>query len=137
MASPLDFMMKANSASGGTPVRPSRTERRTCRRCKITQLMRIRPSDPEREQFDDIRGSLSVSRTGVFFQSSEPAYQVGMRLFVSMPYSNGPSAMTREYLAEVVRRDPLPNGLFGIGFKILMEIGLQGGYSFGQAHQRK
>jgi hypothetical protein len=30
-----------------------------------------------------------------------------------------------------VRRDPLPNGLFGVGFKILMEIGFQGGYSFG------
>ena len=137
MASPLDFMMKANSASGGAPVRPSHTERRACRRCKITQLMRIRPSDPEREPFDDIRSSLSVSRTGVFFQSSEPGYEVGMRLFVSMPYSNEAATMTREYLTEVVRRDPLPNGLFGIGFKILMEMGIQGGYSFGHAQQRK
>ena len=137
MASPLDFTVKIDSTKGGTPARPTRAERRGTRRCKITQLMRIRPSDPEREPFDDIRGSLSVSRTGVFFQSSEPSYEVGMRLFVSMPYSKEPTAMVREYLAEVVRRDPLPNGLFGIGFKILMEIGLQGGYSFGQAPQRK
>lgn len=99
--------------------------------------MRLRPSDPEREPFDDIRGTLSVSRTGVFFQTSEPGYEVGMRLFVSMPYSKEPASMAREYLAEVVRRDHLPNGLFGIGFKILMEMGLQGGYSFGHAHQRK
>jgi hypothetical protein len=137
MASPPDFMVKAKTPTGGFPARMSRTERRASRRCKITQLMRIRPSDPEREPFDDIRGTLSVSRTGVYFQSSEPGYQVGMRLFVSMPYSNEPAAMTREYLTEVVRRDALPNGLFGIGFKILMEIGLQGGYSFGTAHQRK
>lgn len=59
-----------------------------------------------------------------------------MRLFVSMPYSQGPSSMTREYLAEVVRRDPLPNGLFGIGFKILMEMGFQSGFSVGYPYQR-
>src|ERR1700757_599898 len=80
MASPLDFMVKPTSTTGGTPPRPSRKERRASRRCKITQLMRIRPSDPEREPFDDIRGSLSMSRSGVYFQSSEPGYELGMRL---------------------------------------------------------
>ncbi|MGB9436253.1 MAG: hypothetical protein WBQ89_28645 [Candidatus Acidiferrum sp.] len=128
MASSLEFMGKPKSMPGGTPARTSNTERRSSRRCKINQLMRIRPSDPERDPFDDIRGSLSVSRTGVFFQSSEIGYEVGMRLFVSMPYSREPAAMTREYLAEVVRRENLPNGLYGIGFKILMEMGLQGGF---------
>jgi hypothetical protein len=132
MASSPDLMMKANS------IRPTNAERRGSRRCKITQLMRIRPSDPEREHFDDIRGTLSVSRSGVYFQSSELGYEVGMRLFVSMPYSKEPTAITREYLAEVVRRDLLPNGLFGIGFKILMEIGFQGDYnSVGHPLQRK
>jgi hypothetical protein len=33
--------------------------------------------------------------------------------------------MNREYLAEVVRRDPLSTGMFGIGLKILMEMGMQ------------
>ena len=131
MASPLDFMVKANSGNGGAAASRPHTERRSSRRCKITQLMRIRPSDPERTAFDDIRGTLSVSRGGVYFHSSEPEYEIGMRLFVTMPYSKEPAAMAREYLAEVVRRDPLPNGLFGVGFKILMEIGFQGGYSFG------
>jgi len=135
MASQLDLMTKINPPGGITTARPKQTERRSSRRCKITQLMRIRPSDPERDPFEDIRGSMSVSRTGVYFQSSVATYQVGMRLFVTMPYSKEPAAMTHEYLAEVVRRDPLPNGLFGVGFKILMEMGLQSsyntGYSFG------
>jgi hypothetical protein len=135
MASQLDLMAKINTPGTTTTVRPKQTERRSSRRCKITQLMRIRPSDPERDPFEDIRGSMSVSRTGVYFQSSITTYAVGMRLFVTMPYSKEPAAMTREYLAEVVRRDPLPNGLFGVGFKILMEMGLQSsyntGYSFG------
>ena len=48
-------------------------ERRGNRRCKITQLMRIRPSDPKKPHFEDLRGSVSVSRSGVYFQSSEAA----------------------------------------------------------------
>jgi hypothetical protein len=99
--------------------------------------MRLRPSDPEREPFDDIRGTISVSRSGVFFHSSETGYEVGMRLFVTMPYTKDPSAMSHEYLAEVVRREPLSNGLFGIGFKILMEMGLQTGYNFSPGITRK
>src|SRR5216684_4510281 len=132
MASPVEAMMKSSNPGSGTAPRTSQAERRSSRRCKMTQLMRIRPSDPERDPFDDIRGTLSVSRSGVYFQSSVTTYEVGMRLFVTMPYSKEPASMSHEYLAEVVRRDPLPNGLFGVGFKILMEMGLQGG--FGSAY---
>jgi hypothetical protein len=114
----------------------SATERRGSRRCKITQLMRIRPSDPNKDHFEDMRGSVSVSRSGVFFQSSEPAYEVGMRLFVTMPYSRDPASLAREYLAEVVRRDALPTGMFGIGIKILMEMGIQHTYNFGAGNSR-
>jgi hypothetical protein len=137
MGSSAEFIKKSGSNQSSLPSRASRPERRGCRRCRITQLMHVRPSDPDQEHFDDIRGSLSVSRSGVFFQSSEGKYQVGMRLFVTMPYTKDPSSMSHEYLAEVVRCDPLPNGLTGIGFKILMEMTLQGGYSFGRALQRK
>ena len=80
-----------------------KSERRASRRCKFTQLMRIRPSDPQRAHFDDMRGTISVSRTGVYFQTSETGYEVGMRLFLVMPYSQDPGATNREYLAEVVR----------------------------------
>jgi hypothetical protein len=132
MASPYDLMTNTNRPGGITTTRSKQTERRSGRRCKITQLMRIRPSDPERDHFDDIRGSMSVSRTGVYFQSSVATYEVGMRLFVTMPYSKEPASMSHEYLAEVVRRDPLPNGLVGVGFKILMEMGLQN--AFGSAY---
>jgi hypothetical protein len=116
-----DFMSKT-SIAGRAPAQP---ERRGSRRCKITQLMRIRPSDPEKENFDDMRGTVSVSRSGVYFQTSETTYEIGMRLFVTMPYSHEAHAMTREYLCEVVRVDAHPNGMTGVGFKILMEIGMQ------------
>jgi hypothetical protein len=132
MASAFDQMTNTNNPGGNTTTRSRQTERRGSRRCKFTQLMRIRPSDPERDPFEDIRGTLSVSRSGIYFQSSVTTYEVGMRLFVTMPYSKEPASMSREYLAEVVRRDLLPNGLFGVGFKILMEMGLPSG--FGSAY---
>ena len=136
MATQQDLMTK-NISTGSSPKQPySQAERRGTRRCKITQLMRIRPSDPNKDPFEDLRGSVSVSRSGVFFQSSEPGYEVGMRLFVTMPYSKDPASMNREYLAEVVRRDVLPTGMFGVGFKILMEMGMQHSYNFGHQNFR-
>ena len=130
-------LMTKNISTGSSPKQPySQAERRGTRRCKITQLMRIRPSDPNKEHFEDLRGSVSVSRSGVFFQSSEPGYEVGMRLFVTMPYSQDPASIAREYLAEDVRRDVLPTGMFGIGIKILMEMGIQHSYNFGAANSR-
>ncbi len=129
--------MTKNLTTGiSTKLPASCKERRGTRRCKITQLMRIRPSDPNLEHFEDLRGSHSVSRSGVYFQSSEASYEVGMRLFVTMPYSQDPASMNREYLAEVVRRDVLPTGMYGIGIKILMEIGIQHSYNFGAGRER-
>jgi hypothetical protein len=119
------IMGKRSTTGGTTTSKPAIQERRGTRRCKITQLMRIRPSDPEKEHFDDMRGTLSVSRSGVYFQTSEAGYEIGMRLFVTLPYSQAPMSLNREYLAEVVRRDPLSTGMFGIGLKILMEMGVQ------------
>lgn len=120
-----EIMGKTPSTGSVASAKAAAKERRGSRRCKITQLMRLRPSDPERDHFDDMRGTLSVSRSGVYFQTSEASYEVGMRLFVTLPYSQNPMSMNREYLAEVVRRDPLPTGMFGVGIKLLMEMGMQ------------
>lgn len=130
-----DFMSKMSPSLPGRI--PSHPERRGSRRCKISQLMRIRPSDPEKDHFDDLRGTLSVSRTGVYFQTSELGYEVGLRLFVTMPYAQGAASMGREYLAEVVRKDALKNGMTGIGFKILLEMGMQPPFSYGLSSQQK
>jgi hypothetical protein len=137
MATQPDMMMTKKLPTGGSPKQPySSTERRGSRRCRITQLMRVRPSDPNKDHFEDMRGSVSVSRSGVYFKSSEAGYEVGMRLFITMPYSQDPASMNREYLAEVVRKDALPTGLFGIGIKILMEMGIQHSYNFGAGNAR-
>src|SRR5712692_8924656 len=136
MATQQDLLMKKLTTDSHPKQPASSKERRGNRRCKITQLMRIRPSDPNLEHFEDLRGSASVSRSGVFFKSSEPGYEVGMRLFVTMPYSQDPASMAREYLAEVVRRHALPTGMFGIGIKIHREMGIHLSYNLGVGNPR-
>jgi hypothetical protein len=123
-------LMTKTTGNSTIPRNVPQSERRSSRRCKINQLMRIRPSDPEKEHFEDLRGTTSVSRGGVAFHTSETGYEVGMRLFVTMPYSQSPAGTNREYLAEVVRLEDLPNGLRSVGIKLLMEMGMQHSYSF-------
>lgn len=101
----------------------SRAERRGTRRCKITQMLFARPSDPDLDHFEDLRPTLSVSRNGVYFETALPAYQLGMRLFITLPFSKEPTAINREYLAEVVRVVDRPESRYGIGLKLLMEMG--------------
>jgi hypothetical protein len=131
-----DLISKTQGSISTVRITPA-SERRATRRCKITQLMRIRPSDPERDNFEDLRGSMSVSRAGVYFQTSEGAYELGMRLFVTMPYTQGAMSMSHEYLAEVVRVEPMTNGMTGIGFKFLMEMGSVTSHSYGITASRK
>src|ERR1700730_16316832 len=124
-------------ASSGSSTRSAVVERRGSRRCKMTQLMRIRPSHPETKYFEDLRRTVSASRSGIYFHTTELDYEVGQRLFVTMPYSADPCTIGREYLAEVVRKDALKNGMTGIGFKTLMEIVEQPSYSFHAPGQQK
>jgi hypothetical protein len=129
-------LLKQTLTAGRPSTRSPIPERRNSRRCKFTQVMRVRPSDPDQKYFDDLRGSVSVSRSGIYFHTTELGYEVGQRLFITMPYPSDPSVIGREYLAEVVRKDTLQNGMIGIGFKTLMEITEPPGYSF-DASSRK
>jgi hypothetical protein len=129
-------LLKQTLTAGSASPRSPLSERRNSRRCKITQVMRIRPSNPEQRYFDDLRGTVSVSRSGIYFHTTELGYEVGQRLFVTMPFSNDPTVLGREYLAEVVRKDTLQNGMIGIGFKTLMEMTEHPGYFFDASFQQ-
>src|ERR1700732_4633423 len=100
-------VLKQTSTAGGLSTRSALSERRDSRRCKITQVMRIRPSDPEQQYFEDLRGTVSVSRSGIYFHTTELGYEVGQRLFVTMPFAGNQLIIGREYLAEVVRKETL------------------------------
>ena len=97
-------------------------DRRRRARLKLPQTVRIRPSDVQRYDFDEILPTLNTSRDSVYFVSKNAHYVEGMRVFVTYPYSDGPGSLNRESLGRVVRVDDLGNGRRGIAVEILMPL---------------
>jgi hypothetical protein len=103
-------------------------EKRRSRRAKIARTLRVRPSEPKDEHFDDLPVSINASREGILFKTRQATYYPGMRVFVTFPYSSPHDPMNCEYVGQVVRVDKLPNGRFGVAVNLLMTVN----YSAGQ-----
>ena len=86
----------------------------------------MRPSDPQRYDFDEILPTLNTPRDSVYFSSKNEFYTVGMRLFIKCPYSDGLGSINRGSLGRVVRIDDLGHGRRGIAVEILMPLYLGG-----------
>jgi hypothetical protein len=97
-------------------------EKRRSRRAKITRTLRVRPSEPKDEHFEDLPVSINASREGILFRTRQATYYPGMRVFVTFPYSTPHDPMNCEYVAQVVRVDKLPNGRFGVAVSLLMTV---------------
>jgi hypothetical protein len=97
-------------------------DKRRSRRAKIARTLRVRPSDPKDEHFEDLPVSINASREGVLFKTRRATYYPGMRVFVTFPYSSPHDPMNCEYVAQVVRVDKLPNGRFGVAVNLLMTV---------------
>ncbi len=106
--------------------RPPGQERRGKARLKLPQVVRVRPSDPRRHEFDEILPTTNISRDSVYFASKNGSYAEGMRLFVTYPYSDAPGALNREYVGKVLRIDDLGHGRRGIAVQLLMPLYLGG-----------
>jgi PilZ domain len=121
-------MMEYPMGSAKVPETPSTpyAEQRRSRRAKIAKPLRVRPSDPRDEHFEDLPTSINASKEGIYFHTRRPNYYKGMRLFVTFPFtSNDP--MNCEYVAEVVRVENLPNGRFGIALHLKMTVNYNSG----------
>ena len=101
-------------------------ERRRKARLRFPQTLRVRPSDPERHDFDEILPTVNIARDNVYFPSKNEFYAVGMRLFITCPYSDGLGSINSESLGRVVRIDDLGHGRRGIAVEILMPLYLGG-----------
>jgi len=82
---------------------PQFTDKRRVRRAKIAKPLRVRPSEPRDEHFEDLPVSINASKEGIFFQTRRKGYYKGMRVFVTFPFSSNNDPMNCEYVAEVVR----------------------------------
>jgi hypothetical protein len=99
---------------------------RRSRRAKITRPVRVRPSDPKDEHFEDLPVSVNASKDGIYFTSRRESYYKGMRVFVTFPFSSPHDPMNCEYVAEVVRVEQLPHGKFGVAVSLKMSMNYSG-----------
>ena len=97
-------------------------EQRRSRRAKIAKPLRVRPSDPRDEHFEDVPISVNASKEGIYFQTRKANYYKGMRLFVTFPFSSPHDPMNCEYVAEVVRVENLPNKRYGVALRLKMTM---------------
>jgi hypothetical protein len=100
--------------------------KRQSRRAKIARPVRVRPSDPRDEHFEDLPVSVNASKEGIYFTSRRKSYYKGMRTFVTFPFSSAHDPMNCEYVAEVVRVEELPNGKFGVAVHLKMSMNYSG-----------
>jgi hypothetical protein len=70
---------------------------RRARRAKLTRPMRVRPSEPRDDHFEDLPNSVNASKHGIYFISKRSGYYKGMRVFVTFHTRHAP--MNSEYLA--------------------------------------
>ena len=106
---------------------PQYAEKRRSRRAKIAKPMRVRPSEPRDEHFEDLPVSINASKEGILFQTRRDTYYKGMRVFVTFPFTSPHDPMNCEYVAEVVRIENLPNNRFGVAVHLLMTVNYGGG----------
>jgi len=106
-------------------------EKRRSRRAKIAKPLRVRPSEPRDEHFEDLPISINASKEGIYFHTRRPNYYKGMRLFVTFPFASAHDPMNCEYMAEVVRVENLANGRFGVAVHLKMTMNYSSGGASG------
>lgn len=102
------------------------TEQRRYHRAKMARPLRVRPSEPRDDHFEETLVSVNASKDGIYFTTRRSSYYKGMRVFVTFPFTSVNDPMTCEYVAEVVRVEDLPNNRFGIAVRLLMTLNYGG-----------
>lgn len=103
-------------------VRPANQERRRKIRNRLPRMIRVRPSEPSRHNFDEILPILNSSRDSVYFVPQNGVFACDMRVFVTFPYDTGPGSLNQEYVGQVTRVDKLPGEKQGVAVHLLMPI---------------
>lgn len=102
-------------------------DKRRSRRAKIAKPLRVRPSEPRDEHFEDMPVSVNASKEGIYFHTRRGNYYKGMRVFVTFPFTSAHDPMNCEYVAEVVRVEELPNARFGVALHLIMTMNFNSG----------
>jgi hypothetical protein len=102
-------------------------DKRVSYRAKIARPVRVRPSEPRDDHFEDLPISVNASKSGIYFTTRLKSYYPGMRVFVTFPYSSAHDPMNCEYVAQVVRVEKLENGKTGVAVNLKMSMNYNSG----------
>jgi PilZ domain-containing protein len=102
-------------------------EPRRNRRAKMARPLRVRPSEPREDHFEDLPISVNASREGIYFTTRRKSYYKGMRVFVTFPFTSPHDPLNCEYIAQVVRVEELANGKFGVAVHLQMSMNYSAG----------
>lgn len=102
-------------------------QKRQSRRAKIAKPLRVRPSDPKDEHFEDLPVSVNASKEGIFFLTRRESYYKGMRVFVTFPFTSAHDPMNCEYVGEIVRVEKQVSGKIGVAVHLLMTMNYSAG----------
>ena len=94
-------------------------ERRRNPRVTLSCFAFVRPLEPGPEYFESIVLTDNSCRDGLSFKTDNEVCCERMRLLVTYPYSLQACAINRDYIGEVVRREPLPDGRHRVAVRIL------------------
>ena len=94
-------------------------ERRRKARVRLSCFILVRPFEPEPDYFESIILTDESCRDGLSFQTDNALFRERMRVLVTFPYSRHPSAINRDYIAEVVRREALQDGRYSVALRLL------------------
>jgi hypothetical protein len=94
-------------------------ERRRNPRVRLSCYVLVRPLESGSEYFESIKLTDNSCRDGLSITTENALYCQRMRLVVTFPYSLHSCAINQDYIAEVVRRDVLPDGCYRIAIHFL------------------
>jgi len=92
-------------------------------RINIGAPVRLIPSTPRGELFEEIGTTSNVSPEGLYFLTKSEHYQEDMRLLVTLPYHVPSQRCDHIYLAQVIQGELLDNGQRGVAVQLLSSIG--------------
>jgi len=93
-------------------------EHRRSRRARMKQALRVRPLDRKDGSFEEFGTTANVSQGGVYFVTQRDVYYLGMRLSVTVPYSET-GAQNYEYHGKVTRVEQLGNSQRGVAVRFV------------------
>src|SRR5258708_15976982 len=89
-------------------IRPTSQERRRKIRTKVPRMIRVRPSEPTLEEFDEILPTLNASRNSVYFVPQNGIFAANMREFVTYPYASDPCSLNQAFPPKLTRFHNFP-----------------------------